>query len=149
MLCVCVRTVLKAWRRPTLPRLKPEYHRRWRVSLPSSGWDRVLGPPLWPPGRQESPDVRDQASGIGGSASLGPVPGLRCVRVFVGGFAALIPDTCPLVSDDVCRWTRRGLISKGSKPIERLVRLSFTHCCASTCLLSTWWSSTALGETWY
>ena len=30
------------------------------------------------------------------------------------------------------------------KPIERLVRLSFTHCCASTCLLSTWWSTTAL-----
>ena len=34
----------------------------------------------------------------------------------------------------------------GIKPIERLVRLSFTHCCASTCLLSTWWSTTALGR---
>lgn len=30
------------------------------------------------------------------------------------------------------------------KPIGRLVRLSFTRCRASTCLLSTWWSSTAL-----
>jgi len=30
------------------------------------------------------------------------------------------------------------------KPIERLVRLSWTHCCAYTCRLSTWWSSTAL-----
>ena len=30
------------------------------------------------------------------------------------------------------------------KPIERLVSVSFTHCCASTSDLSTWWSSTAL-----
>ena len=30
------------------------------------------------------------------------------------------------------------------KPIERLVPVSFTHCCASTPGLSTWWSSTAL-----
>ena len=60
-----IRTVLKAWRRPTLPRLKPEYHRRWRVSLPSSGWDRVLGPPLWPPGRQEGPDACVFVSDVG------------------------------------------------------------------------------------
>ena len=30
------------------------------------------------------------------------------------------------------------------KPIERLVPVSFTHCCASTPGLSTWWSTTAL-----
>ena len=30
------------------------------------------------------------------------------------------------------------------KPVERLVRLSFRHRCPSTCLLSTWWSATAL-----
>ena len=30
------------------------------------------------------------------------------------------------------------------KPIERLVPVSFTHCCASTPGLSTWWSSTVL-----
>jgi hypothetical protein len=30
------------------------------------------------------------------------------------------------------------------KSIERLVPVSFTHCCASTSGLSTWWSSTAL-----
>ena len=35
------------------------------------------------------------------------------------------------------------------KPIERLVGLSFTHCCASTRPLSTSWSTTALGETWF
>ena len=27
--------------RPTLPHLKMKYHRRWKVSLPSSEWDRV------------------------------------------------------------------------------------------------------------
>src|SRR5690606_25545529 len=30
------------------------------------------------------------------------------------------------------------------KPVERLVSVSFTHCCASTPDLSTWWSSTVL-----
>ena len=39
------------------------------------------------------------------------------------------------------RWT---LTMKAIKPIERLVLVSFTHCCASTPSLSTWWSSTAL-----
>jgi hypothetical protein len=33
---------------------------------------------------------------------------------------------------------------RGIEPIERLVPVSFTHCCASTPGLSTWWSSTAL-----
>ena len=30
------------------------------------------------------------------------------------------------------------------KTIEQLVPVSFTHCCASTPGLSTWWSSTVL-----
>ena len=34
----------------------------------------------------------------------------------------------------------------GIKPIERLGPVSFTHCCASTPGLSTWWSTTALGR---
>ena len=33
-----------AWRRPTLPRLETQYHRRGGVSRPSSGWDRVGDP---------------------------------------------------------------------------------------------------------
>ena len=32
---------LQTWQRPTLPHLKMQYHRRWRFSRPSSGWDRV------------------------------------------------------------------------------------------------------------
>jgi hypothetical protein len=59
---------------------------------------------------------------------------------------------CRWQSPGINRWTRRYSYSsffrfrsdEGIKPIERLVRLSFTHCCASTCLLSTWWSTTAL-----
>ena len=39
------------------------------------------------------------------------------------------------------RW---ALTMKAIKPIERLVLVSYTHCCASTPSLSTWWSSTAL-----
>src|SRR3972149_6103350 len=35
------------------------------------------------------------------------------------------------------------------KPIERLVPVSFTRCRASTSGLSTWWSTTALGENWF
>jgi hypothetical protein len=32
------------WRRPTLPRLEPQYHWRGGFSRPSSGWDRVWTP---------------------------------------------------------------------------------------------------------
>src|SRR3954454_9202000 len=34
----------KTWRRPTLPCLKTQYHGRWGISRPSSGWDRVQAP---------------------------------------------------------------------------------------------------------
>ncbi len=34
----------KTWRRPTLPRLETQYHGRWGISRPSSGWDRVQAP---------------------------------------------------------------------------------------------------------
>ena len=39
------------------------------------------------------------------------------------------------------RW---ALTMRAIKPIERLVLVSYTHCCASIPSLSTWWSSTAL-----
>ena len=34
-------TSFNAWRRPTLPYLEAQYHRRSPVSRPSSRWDRV------------------------------------------------------------------------------------------------------------
>jgi hypothetical protein len=51
--------VWKAWRRPTLPRLEAQYHRRRGFSRPSSGWDRVLCPSLWPPGRPKPRETRE------------------------------------------------------------------------------------------
>src|SRR5204863_239653 len=57
--------VWRAWRRPTLPRLEAQYHRRRGFSRPSSGWDRVFCPSLWPPGRSDRlPESRYQMSDI-------------------------------------------------------------------------------------
>src|SRR3984893_6206149 len=44
---------------------------------------------------------------------------------------------------------RRDRGCAGVKPIERLVPVSCAGCPASTSGLSTWWSSTALNETWF
>ena len=41
---------------------------------------------------------------------------------------------------------QRTDVERVIKPIEQLVPVSYTHCCASTSGLSTWWSSTALGR---
>ena len=117
----------KAWRRPTLPRLETQYHWRGGVSRPSSGRDRVLGPSLWPPGRV-MPDLVKVCLGV--------------VSGFCGVFVLLDRAV------QGCAAVHGGLICIDGlgedKPDERLVRLGCTHCWASTCLLSTWWSTTAL-----
>jgi hypothetical protein len=64
-----------------------------------------------------------------------------------GSGSSLLPPSQPnaesgLLSSPVAR--RRASRMRVIKPIERLVPVSFTHCCASTPGLSTWWSSTAL-----
>ena len=41
VLCLCLS---QAWQRPTLPRLKTQYHWRWGDLRPSSRWDRVWTP---------------------------------------------------------------------------------------------------------
>ena len=92
------------WRRPTIPRLKTQYHWRGGFSRPSSGWDRVF-------------TLRQNHQ-----ASKG-----RCQ-----------------IWSSLKRTSRWALTMKAIKPIERLVLVSYTHCCASTPSLSTWWSSTAL-----
>ena len=51
------------------------------------------------------------------------------------------PDRVGRVVFILSGWTG---IMRAMKPIELLVPVSFTHCCASTPGLSTWWSSTAL-----
>ena len=57
----------------------------------------------------------------------------------------------PLFSDlwdpffsDRAGFCPRAVAVGAIKPIELLGPVSFTHCCASTPGLSTWWSSTAL-----
>ncbi len=109
----------KAWRRPTLPRLETQYHRRWGLSRPSSGWDRVLGPPQWPPDRRWT----ERAAS----------------RRFV------VDDRRPPAAP-VLAAARDGFSGEAIKPVERLVPVSFMHCCTSTPGLSTWSSATALGR---
>ena len=94
-----------AWRRPTLPHLRMQYHRRWSVSRPSSGWDRV------------------------GALRNNHQANERCRKH---------------TSLHLNAHSGRALTMRAIKPIERLVLVSFTHCCASTPSLSTWSSSTAL-----
>ena len=96
MLGRCVR-LYGTWRRPTLPRLETQYHGRGGFSRPSSGWDRVLGPSLWPPGRIK-PGWGDW-SGYGGVGFLsdrvgtgGLAPGVLPARWAV---SAQAPLGCP------------------------------------------------------
>jgi hypothetical protein len=73
-----------AWRRPTLPRLGTQYHGRYGVSRPSSGWDRVGHPRLGhqamptPEGRRQ--EGRRQRSEDGRRIELDPA----AVAVFWG-----------------------------------------------------------------
>lgn len=115
---------LKTWRRPTLPRLKTQYHQRWKLSRPSSGWDRVGH------FRHNHQVVK---------------PGSRIFVIFVGH----IPRTVWQVGNTEYRFPLYGFclsirMEGFSRSIEPLVPVSFTHYCASTPGLSTWWSSTAL-----
>ena len=65
---------LAARRRPTLPQLGLQYHGRWGVSRPSSGWDRV-----WQPRRshratgpgQNAPEEGNGWFGVGGDGGPG------------------------------------------------------------------------------
>ena len=61
----------------------------------------------------------------------GPMPG------------SWLPGSCVMSSGAAAGLPLRVRV-KWIKPIERLVPVSFTHCCASTSGLSTWWSPTAL-----
>ena len=77
--------------------------------------------------------------------------GTGCVGVFVDELLACVRRVFALAVAYSERYWSRALAAvraggRSVKPIERLVPVSFTHCCASTPGLSTWWSSTALGR---
>src|SRR5215471_19106552 len=124
-----------------------QYHGRGGFSRPSSGWDRVLGPSLWPPGlpaeRARRCSCQGQACGRL-SGGLCHVSG-RCLR----GAAACL--WAPADGGDSARLApgrvlplHAGGVRRHQAPVERLVPVSCAGCPASTSGLSTWWSSTAL-----
>ena len=92
----------------------------------------------------------------GSRKGVGYVLGALCGRLRDGASAVRVygPGVIgPWVSRPVlglsglgaaCDGFRVGPFGPEIKPVERLVPVSFTHCCASTPGLSTWWSSTAL-----
>lgn len=106
----------RARRRPTLPRVGSQYHRRTRVSRPSSEWGRVghLGC-----------DHRAVRSGVARMSAAGG-------GLFLAGLSGRTG----------CMVGARSW--RGASSVERLGSVSSTPCGASTADLSTWWSSTAL-----
>ena len=118
---------MKTWRRPTLPRLKTQYHWRKGSLLPSSEWDRV-----WPP-RYNHQVIKTRRPKF-----------MRKAQARSGGY--FYPDYIGCSGN---RITRNALslplhMTAAIKPIERLVPVSFIRYRTSTPGLSTWWSSTAL-----
>ena len=139
VLSFCISCSWKTRQRPTLPRLKTKYHRRYRLSRPSSEWDRVghLCHNHLVIQTHEMRTARLQLDCSGGKAQRHPRPNTHFYKV-------LIISLCILVL--LARSRRIGvcLYVRLIKPIELLVPVSFTHYCASTPGLSTWWSSTVL-----
>ena len=112
----------KTWQRPTLPRLETKYHRRRGFSPSSSGWDRVFRP------RHNHQVIQNQRAPL----SRGQSDETREREPFNQGLIRKFLKV------------HRRLRIRALKPIEQLVPVSFTHCCASTPGLSTWWSTTVL-----
>ena len=89
--------------------------------------------------------------------------GIGCLAPRYGHQAGETPFGCEVrreVSREVsgaawaCAWLEQGLGAArgrwyGSSRSERLVPVSCGDCSLSTSGLSTWWSTTALGETWF
>ncbi len=128
----------------------PHYHRRWAVSLPRSGWDRVVPARH---GRQAirrgpfhrlSPGARPSAGRPCGRPAPGfarrprPKPGAR--------MSVQSKDSSPpsRSASKASRGPRRPLGCYMAKPHGQLVSVSCTRYRASTPDLSTWWSSRAL-----
>jgi hypothetical protein len=128
----------------------PHYHRRWCVSLPSSGWDRV-GPHRY--GRQgrgaDRANLRGSSIGSGCDECL-ILRAKTCHRGENRGQSALsslIGVHFHLRQQRKC--TLAPAASEASwgymvKPHGSLVRVSSMHCCTSTPRLSTSWSSRVL-----
>jgi hypothetical protein len=163
-------TAGQAWRRPALPPLRGQYPGRGAVSRPSSEWGRV-GPARCDhqvgttvqktenrrqrtdQGRELAPDVGGvrcrhlsrEARGMGSgqsSESIGQNAGVQA--------ASFWSVLCPLSSGARSRKRAGALGAERRRArFERLGPVGCTRCRASTSGLSTWWSTTALDETWF
>ena len=141
----CVLTLWQTWQRPTLPRLKTKYHRRWGVSRPSSEWDRVQ-----PPRNNHQVSKRVKQTGLGFYRRIltaHPERTPRCAPAITRSqrlAMATLEPTRALPRELRAQGPDEHCLMRAIKPIELLVPVSSTPCGASTPGLSTWWSSTAL-----
>ena len=116
----------------------PNYHRRWCVSLPSSGWDRV-GPHRY--GRQGIGAMRANLRGISMGSGCDECLILRARmyrRGVLSAWREIEPRMARRLRRDARKQTSWGYMVK---PHGSLVRVSSMHCCTSTPRLSTRWST--------
>ena len=115
-------------------------------------------------GRIGKGDGREGACGPGGDLLFRT---LRCSTIGAEGFHGRVRDGIGCLAPRYGHQAGNGLscdrrsvfeavrvlplcaAARVQAPIERLVPVSCAGCPASTSGLSTWWSSTALGETWF
>jgi hypothetical protein len=135
---------LAARRRPTLPQLGLQYHGRWGVSRPSSGWDRVLRPRDGHRATGPDPVLCGSGSDVSRVCGAAGLP----ARWWAAAAAAFGFRESGGGGRSVGA-RRLGQDVSGRSAFGRLGPLGCAHCCASTCGLSTCWSGTALGETWF
>ncbi len=121
--------VWRAWRRPTLPPLERQYHWRRGFSRPSSGWDRVFGPSLWPPGRPSPPFglfgwvVRmgwGESCEVKGEKGLGGCR-VRVLALHAGGCAAVLRTAGDQADRAISTGQLRGLLPFHLRPIDVVV----------------------------
>ena len=122
----------KTRQRLTLPCLKTKYHQRCKLSRPSSEWGRV--------GR-----LRHNHLVILHLADRFANIKIKTFKILLCSFVHNCLIQHVVNKTGACAWFRDiWLYVCLIKPIETLVSVSFTHYCASTPDLSTWWSSTSL-----
>ena len=167
----------QTWRRPALPPLRGQYPGRSAVSRPSSEWDRV-GPARsdhqvgaedrtgsssakrgsrstntdrlkQPRGRRSEQSPKRLERHDARSTEVQLLPERWCLRLQSHCAKALFDCQAPSSELRLLNVTRALGAGRGRLGFERLGPLGCTCCHASTCGLSTWWSTTVLNETWF
>ena len=100
----------RTWRRPTLPRLGPQYHGRWGFSRPSSGWDRVFTPRH---GHQVFQPIPVMYVRGGRGLVFARASGLAGSGCFVRGSRGRSSRFWCCSGDDFCAWSIRAGLPPG------------------------------------